>query len=295
MSLRSWTLMAAVLFLGLLAGCNPNPQPAGLTPIPTLAPGATTTLLPVIQSPLVASPPAGGAAVAADGASVYFRNCSLCHGAQGEGDIGPALRDNQFIQTGGDPSIFQTIANGRPGTAMPAWLVTNGGPLTNQEITNVVGFLHSLQGLAALPSATPLPVEATETPLPPGAPTPEPAIPSNPGPVGPAASLSGDAGRGQVLFGQICAGCHGPEGVQGIPNPGSDDGSVPVLNPIDPTIANADLKKFAGNLDLFVQHGSVPSGPSPEIAMPAFGDQKLLTEQQIADLIAYVISLNSIK
>jgi len=26
--------------------------------------------------------------------------------------------------------------------------------------------------------------------------------------------------------------------------------------------------------------------------MPAFGDQKLLTDQQIADLIAYVISLN---
>ena len=94
------------------------------------------------------------------------------------------------------------------------------------------------------------------------------------------------------MFGVYCSTCHGPEGVLGIPNPGSDDGSVPTLKPIDPTLINSDLKVFAENLDLFIEHGSVPEGPDPLIMMPPFGDSKMLTPQQIADLIAYVIELN---
>jgi mono/diheme cytochrome c family protein len=66
------------------------------------------------------------------------------------------------------------------------------------------------------------------------------------------------------------------------------------MNPIDPTIANADPKIFATNVDLFIQHGSVPEGPGPMIIMPSFGDSKMLTEQQIADLIAYVMHLNGV-
>ncbi len=110
-----------------------------------------------------------------------------------------------------------------------------------------------------------MPAEATETPLPPGATTepPEPAVPSNPGDPGPAVNLTGDPGRGKPLFGAYCAACHGPEGILGYPNPGTDDGSVPPLNPIDETIANADPKTFFTNIDLFVEHGSVPGGDSP--------------------------------
>jgi mono/diheme cytochrome c family protein len=67
---------------------------------------------------------------------------------------------------------------------------------------------------------------------------------------------------------------------------------VPALNPIDPTIANPDPKKFAANIDVFIEHGLVPSGSSPLLQMPPFGDRKLLTDQQMADLIAYIISLN---
>lgn len=43
--------------------------------------------------------------------------------------------------------------------------------------------------------------------------------------------MLGDVSRGEALFGQTCAGCHGPQGTKGIPNSGSDDGSVPTLNP----------------------------------------------------------------
>ncbi len=82
------------------------------------------------------------------------------------------------------------------------------------------------------------------------------------------------------------------DGKGGNPNPGSDDGTIPALNPIDPTIKNADPKVFATNIDLFVEHGSTPSGNNPTFSMIAWGDKQLLTPQQIADVIAYVMSLN---
>jgi Cytochrome c len=64
------------------------------------------------------------------------------------------------------------------------------------------------------------------------------------------------------------------------------------LNSIDATIANQDPKVFAYNIDLFVEHGSTPDGPNPALKMTTWGDTKGLTPQQIADVIAYVMSLN---
>jgi hypothetical protein len=37
----------------------------------------------------------------------------------------------------------------------------------------------------------------------------------------------------------------------------------------------------------------VPDGENPQIIMPSFGDSKLLTDQQIADIIAFIIQLNA--
>jgi mono/diheme cytochrome c family protein len=117
------------------------------------------------------------------------------------------------------------------------------------------------------------------------------ARPSNPGGPGPALDLKGDPKNGAQIF-VNCVPCHGDQGKGGVKNPGSTDGTVPSLNPIDPTIANPDPKVFAYNIDLFVEHGSTPDGPNPALKMPAWGDTKGLTPQQIADVIAYVMSLN---
>lgn len=116
--------------------------------------------------------------------------------------------------------------------------------------------------------------------------------PSNPGPPGNAINLKGDPKAGEAIFGTQCQACHGPKGTGNVANPGSDDGTVPSLNPIDPLLKNADYKTFAKNIDLFIQHGSVPEGPSPYRTMPGWGDKGVLTQQQIADVIAYIISLN---
>lgn len=282
MSVRFIILIGAAIVLGLVvAACN-APAP---TPTPMPVPTYTTQPTPLVDT---------GADAAALGAPVFLQHCSPCHGVLGQGVSAPALRNNQFVQTAGDQAVALVIQNGLPRTRMPAWLQSNGGALTNIQIGEVVAYLHTLQKVEAVPSATPAPPEPTETPAPAGGPTPEPAKPSNEGGPGPAAAIRGNVEQGKADFGLFCAICHGPEGVRGDPNPDSDDGVVPPLNPIDPTLVNADPKVFAQNLDLYIEHGSLPAGENPLLLMPPFGDSKMLTDQQIADLITYVMSLNGV-
>ena len=244
--------------------------------------------------PVVSGPRKGEVA---SGVPIYFLYCSQCHGNQGQGINGPELRGDQFIQTSDDAALFTKIAIGdrKDDNVMPGWLQANGGALKADDIYNVMAYLRTLQIMNVLPTSTPIPPPPTETPLPPDAPTPEPpgpAQPSNPGGPGEAVNLTGDANNGKIMFGKYCSECHGPQGIVPVPNLGSDDGVIPGLNPIDGTISDADLKAFAQKVDVFIEHGSAPSGDAPQIYMPPFGDQHYLVPQQIADIIAYVISLN---
>lgn len=118
------------------------------------------------------------------------------------------------------------------------------------------------------------------------------ARPSNSGGPGEAVSLTGNIDSGKQIYDANCVSCHGPNGQGGVPNAGSSDEDVPALNPIDPTIKNGNPSTFAYNLDLFIEHGSRPEGTNPALQMPAWGDKGLLQPQQIADVIAYLISLN---
>ena len=302
MSTRNWIfLLGAVCLILFLGACSPNPQPTELTAVPSLAPGARLTLNPAIQGGVSAGAAAIGPGDPAAGAAIFLQHCTPCHGTQGEGAAtsperkGPALRNNAFIASANLQAVIDTISNGRPGTLMPAWIISQGGPLNGAQVQSAATYLLSLQNVPSILAATPVPQETAEAPAAPSAETPEPAVPSNPGNPGPATGLTGDATRGKPLFGAYCATCHGPEGTLGYPNPGTDDGFVPPLSPIDETIVNADTKKFFANVDLFVEHGSVPGGDSPLLIMPNFGDGKLLTPQQIADIIVYVIQLNTPK
>jgi mono/diheme cytochrome c family protein len=116
--------------------------------------------------------------------------------------------------------------------------------------------------------------------------------PSNPGGPGEAINLKGDSAAGAKLFAANCIPCHAEKGVGGIANFGSTAGIVPALNPVDPRLKHPDYKTFATNLDLFLEHGSVPAGTNPIFQMPPWGSSGTLSQQQIADVIAYVISLN---
>ena len=115
--------------------------------------------------------------------------------------------------------------------------------------------------------------------------------PPGPGEVGVAVTMTGNVTRGAQVFKTSCMSCHGAGGDGKVANPGSEDGTVPPLNPIDPEIAGPDIKAFTKNIDIYIEHGSTPEGSKPTLKMPAFGDEKKLTPQQIADVIAYTISI----
>ena len=120
----------------------------------------------------------------------------------------------------------------------------------------------------------------------------EVARPGNPGGPGEAINLTGDTTAGQKVYDVHCQVCHGLEGTDNVLNPGSDDGTIPPVNPIDETLVSPDYKTYAYNLDLFLQNGSIPKGPNAAFQMPAWGARGALTQQQIADVIAYIIGLN---
>jgi mono/diheme cytochrome c family protein len=234
------------------------------------------------------------------GKQIFAANCQTCHNTEGKGgNPNPGSTDGSIPALNPiDPTIanadYKTFATNidlfvehgsipegvAPTYSMPAW--GDKKALNPQQIADVIAYLISLNPITNS--------VATAAPTPPGG--VDIARPSNPGGTGPAVNLTGDPNSGKQIFAANCQTCHNTEGKGGNPNPGSSDGTIPPLNPIDSTLLSSDYKTFAYNVDLFIEHGSTPAGPSPTYTMPAWGDKKALNPQQIADVISYVFSLN---
>jgi glucose/arabinose dehydrogenase/mono/diheme cytochrome c family protein len=82
------------------------------------------------------SDPAGARA----GAALYDKNCSGCHGNQGEGAIdGPAL-NSDAAKKASDGELFWFITHGNPANGMPAW-----ESLPEAQRWQLVDFVRALQ------------------------------------------------------------------------------------------------------------------------------------------------------
>lgn len=115
----------------------------------------------------------------ARGAEIYREQCAACHGEQGEGGSGPALNNREVLKNTLDSVFFSVIRSGVPGTQMPAWSVDFGGPLTDEDVRDVVAFIRAWE-----PTAPEI--------------QPEQFVP--------------DPARGALLFSGTCAVCHGDGG-----------------------------------------------------------------------------------
>lgn len=113
------------------------------------------------------------------GTEIYAEQCASCHGAQGEGGVGPALNDRDLLKSTHDDVFFSLVRSGVPGTQMPAWSVDFGGPLTDEDVRDVVAFIRAWE---------------------PTAPVIEEIL------------LEPDPSRGALLFSSTCEICHGVEG-----------------------------------------------------------------------------------
>jgi cytochrome c oxidase cbb3-type subunit III len=76
-----------------------------------------------------------------EGRSVFTAQCAVCHGARGEGNIGPNLTDDAWIHGGSPMEIHTTIAEGVMDKGMPSW----GASLGPEAVRRATAYVLSLR------------------------------------------------------------------------------------------------------------------------------------------------------
>ena len=78
----------------------------------------------------------------ASGKKVFVDNCQICHGAGGEGLVGPNLTDRFWKICGVFKNLFYTIKTGVPDKGMISW----ANQLTPSQIHEVASYIIELEG-----------------------------------------------------------------------------------------------------------------------------------------------------
>ncbi|MGO9612763.1 MAG: cytochrome b N-terminal domain-containing protein [Dissulfurispiraceae bacterium] len=286
-AMASGLLLAAILIVLTVVGYYS--KPAATEP--------STTSAPMPSKGSVPSPIQRGAQL------FQSLGCNTCHRINAVGgSVGPDLSREGVQGRTRDwlAAQIRTPKAHNPSSVMPPF-----SSLSERQVDDVVEYLLSLGAKdAKSPSQPPgivqQPLRAAPEPAAPsdrtGMQTPRQpeAMSSLKEQRGPASYMIGSAERGGILYDMECKSCHGPQGRGSVTNPGSEDGKVPPLNPIDRELFSRDPESFAENIDTFLQHGSIPKGSNPQLHMPTFGDTNSLTQQQIANIEAYVMRLNGV-
>ncbi len=300
--------LGAVIAL-TIAGALSNPGQGG--------PPAKGSAAPSQAATAAGGAPSGGTSQAAAAGEKLFEDqgCTGCHKINGKGgNVGPDLSSEGSRGRSPDwlAAQIRDPKSHNPKSVMPAY----SSRLKPAQIQSLASYLSGLKSAPPEKKEAPAPPAGKETPPQkkemPGMPaeksrpgtaaqeraTPpekkEAAAPEENKMPGPAAGTIGNAGHGAIIFAQTCEACHGAQGTDKVPNPGSADGTVPPLNPIDREFFDADPQAFAEKIDIMIRYGSVPEGPHPSLSMPAWGDTHQLTEQAIANVEAYILSLNGV-
>lgn len=216
-----------------------------------------------------------------NGAMLYETNCSLCHGAYGEGRTGPTLNTPELFDTGPNGRIAQmdwtgtvetyiksAISAGRPGTVMQPWSQDIGGPLRDDEIQDLANFIMNWEATAGqLPEGI---VKVEETPI------PESQLVT----VG-----------GELFKSEGCTSCHTIEGVStgqvgpNLTHIGTEAGERAAAAGVES--AEEYIRQAIVDPNAFIAP-ACPLGPCPPGVMPqAFG--QVLSEERIKALVTYLL------
>jgi cytochrome c oxidase cbb3-type subunit III len=125
----------------------------------------------------------------ADFRTLYSENCAACHGTEGRGGAAIALADPVYLAIVDESSLRKVIANGTPGTSMPAFAQSAGGMLTDKQIDAITSGIRSRWG--------------------------RPEVLDGMSPPSYAAKSSADVQRGEASYQTYCLSCHGPQGQGG--------------------------------------------------------------------------------
>jgi cytochrome c oxidase cbb3-type subunit III len=118
-----------------------------------------------------------------DFSTLYRENCSACHGAQGMNGPSYPLANPEYQALVDEQVLHQVVANGEPGTLMPAFAISAGGSLTDQQVDALVqGMRAAWYKAGTLAGANPPPYHAAATP---------------------------DIPRGAQVYATYCSSCHG--------------------------------------------------------------------------------------
>ena len=81
------------------------------------------------------------------GMKLYLKNCSECHGENGEGISAPGLNNQEFLSAASNGYILATMTIGRESTRMPAWGYGSDEyqALQPKEREDIVAYIRSWQ------------------------------------------------------------------------------------------------------------------------------------------------------
>lgn len=75
---------------------------------------------------------------------LYAQNCTVCHGAAGEGIGDNAPLNSEAVQMMSESDLARVIARGRDNTLMAAWAVEEGGVFSNPQIDDFVTLIQQV-------------------------------------------------------------------------------------------------------------------------------------------------------
>ncbi len=235
-------------------------------------------------------------AAALKGKNIFnTHGCIACHTMSGRGGkIGPDLT-NEYQRGRTKDWILVQLTDSKkhfPKSIMPPFTM-----LSKQQLSDLADYILSPHPAATSSNSGPQTlnnIQSNNSTTPNNNTGAAESKPKNFDINGTAASMIGNVAHGALLFRQDCQSCHGTDGKGGVPNPGSLTGVVPTLNPISKKLYNKHPQIFADNIDRYIQHGAVPAGSNPSLHMFDYGDSYTLTQQEIANIEAYVLNLNGV-